>query len=171
MLFRSPLDVILTVVVAAIVAAAGIPIVRWALLDAVWSGSADDCRATGGACWAFVAHKLGFIAFGLYPPAERWRAGMALAVLVALVVVPTFLLLALGVVLLFIGEAAVIIDWRQDRQFVLHSQNVVVRAMTGCDMYGASSRIHCHKTSREHRGIAFQKWMARLDSFKIGSEK
>jgi general L-amino acid transport system permease protein len=87
----TPLDIVLTVVVAAIVAAAGIPIVRWALLDAVWSGSADDCRAGGGACWAFVAHKLGFMKlgfmmFGLYPPAERWRAGMALAVLVALVV-------------------------------------------------------------------------------------
>ena len=82
----TPLDVVLTVVVAAIVAAAGIPIVRWALLDAVWSGSADDCRAGGGACWAFVAHKVGFMMFGLYPPAERWRAGVALAVLVALVV-------------------------------------------------------------------------------------
>ena len=73
----TPLDIGLTVVVALVVAAAALPIVRWALLDAVWSGTADDCRASGGACWAFVAHKLGFIGFGLYPPAERWRAAVA----------------------------------------------------------------------------------------------
>ena len=82
----TPLDVALTLLVAIVVAAAGVPIVRWALLDAVWSGTAEDCRASGGACWAFVAHKLGFVLFGLYPQAERWRAGLALAVLVALIV-------------------------------------------------------------------------------------
>jgi len=82
----TPLDVALTVLVAILIVAAGVPIARWALLDAVWSGTADDCRASGGACWAFVAHKLGFVLFGLYPQAERWRAGVALAMLVALVV-------------------------------------------------------------------------------------
>ena len=76
----------LTLLVAILIVAAGVPIARWALLDAVWSGTADDCRASGGACWAFVAHKLGFVLFGLYPQAERWRAGVALAMLVALVV-------------------------------------------------------------------------------------
>ena len=89
----TPLDIGLTVVVALVVAAAALPIVRWALLDAVWSGTADNCRASGGACWAFVAHKLGFIGFGLYPLAERWRAAVALVLLVALVVatgVPRF---------------------------------------------------------------------------------
>jgi len=82
----TPLDVVLTLLVAILIVAAGVPIARWALLDAVWSGTADDCRASGGACWAFVAHKLGFVLFGLYPQAERWRAGVALAMLVALVV-------------------------------------------------------------------------------------
>ena len=89
----TPLDSGLTIVVALVVAAAALPVVRWALLDAVWSGTADDCRASGGACWAFVAHKLGFVGFGLYPPAERWRAAVALLLLVALVVatgVPRF---------------------------------------------------------------------------------
>jgi len=82
----TPLDVVLTLLVAILIVAAGVPIARWALLDAVWSGTADVCRASGGACWAFVAHKLGFVLFGLYPQAERWRAGVALAMLVALVV-------------------------------------------------------------------------------------
>lgn len=85
--FASPVDAALTCVVAVIIVAVSIPVARWALVDAVWSGSAESCRAAGGACWAFVAHKVEFIVFGLYPPAERWRAGAALALLVALVIV------------------------------------------------------------------------------------
>jgi general L-amino acid transport system permease protein len=65
-----------------------VPVLRWALVDAVWRGPADLCRADGaGACWTFVGHKLRFIVFGLYPPAERWRAGLAVALLVAMVAV------------------------------------------------------------------------------------
>ena len=82
----TPLDAVLTLAVAGLVAAAAVPLGRWALVDAVWSGSAEDCRASGGACWAFVEQKLSFIVFGLYPPAERWRAGLALALLVSLIV-------------------------------------------------------------------------------------
>lgn len=80
----SPLDAVLTVVVAAIVLALAIPLVRWAVVDAVWTGTSETCRAAGGACWAFVRQKLEFIIFGLYPPAERWRAGLAVAVMVGL---------------------------------------------------------------------------------------
>ena len=82
----TPLDAALTMAVSLVVLAAGMPLARWAILDAVWSGSADTCRASTGACWAFVGQKVSFIIFGLYPPAERWRAGVALAVLVTLVV-------------------------------------------------------------------------------------
>jgi general L-amino acid transport system permease protein len=89
----TPLDAALTLIVTGLVVGAAVPLTRWAILDAVWSGSADDCRASGGACWAFVAQKLSFILFGLYPLAERWRAALALAILVALIVataVPRF---------------------------------------------------------------------------------
>ena len=82
----SPLDIALTAVGAGVVIALAIPLARWAIVDAVWSGSADDCRAAAGACWAFVGQKMEFIIFGLYPPAERWRAGLAAATMVALVV-------------------------------------------------------------------------------------
>jgi general L-amino acid transport system permease protein len=83
----TPADAVLSGVVALVVVAAAVPLVRWALVDAVWTGSADDCRSAGGACWAFVGHKVGFIIFGLYPPAERWRSGAALALLLALILV------------------------------------------------------------------------------------
>ena len=81
----SPVDFVLTVAVVVVVVAAALPVMRWALVDAVWSGTADDCRASGGACWAFVGHKLWFVVFGLYPPAERWRAAVALVLLATLV--------------------------------------------------------------------------------------
>ena len=83
----SPLDAALTVLVTVLTVLIGIPLIRWALVDAVWTGSAADCRAAGGACWAFVRQKLEFILFGLYPSGERWRAGIAATVLVALVIV------------------------------------------------------------------------------------
>ena len=82
----TPFDAALSATVAVIVVAAAIPLARWALLEAVWSGTSEDCRASSGACWAFVGHKLAFIVFGLYPPAERWRAGLALGALVALII-------------------------------------------------------------------------------------
>jgi general L-amino acid transport system permease protein len=83
----SPLDAILTATVALVVTLAGIPIVRWAVVDARWTGTAEECRAAAGACWTFVGHKLGFIVFGLYPPNERWRPGIVLLLLLALIVV------------------------------------------------------------------------------------
>lgn len=81
----SPLDALLTVAVGVVVVAVAIPLVRWAVVDAVWSGSAEACRDAGGACWAFVRQKMEFIVFGLYPLAERWRAGIALAVMIGLI--------------------------------------------------------------------------------------
>ncbi|HKT09231.1 MAG TPA: amino acid ABC transporter permease [Gemmatimonadaceae bacterium] len=85
--FATPAAAALTVIVAGIAAAVVVPLARWALVGATWSGTADDCRrAAGGACWAFIGHKAGFILFGLYPAAQRWRPGLAAAVLVALVV-------------------------------------------------------------------------------------
>jgi len=85
--FATPVAAAVTVIVAGIAVAIVVPIARWALVHATWSGAADDCRrAANGACWAFVGHKAGFILFGLYPAAQRWRPGLAAALLVVLVV-------------------------------------------------------------------------------------
>jgi general L-amino acid transport system permease protein len=84
--FATPLNSALTVAVIAIVGAMAIPLVRWALVDATWTGTAASCRArAGGACWAFIAHKMPFIIFGLYPPTEHWRPALATALLLALI--------------------------------------------------------------------------------------
>ena len=80
-------NVMLTLVAALVALLALVPFVRWAIVDARWSGTATECRAAGvGACWAFIGHKLPFILFGLYPVAERWRPAFATGLLIALVV-------------------------------------------------------------------------------------
>ena len=84
--FATPLNTALTVITVAIIVALAIPFVRWVLLDATWTGTSATCRARGGACWAFIGHKLGFIVFGLYPADLRWRAGAATIVLLVLVI-------------------------------------------------------------------------------------
>ena len=79
--------VAITVVAIAAATAALLPVVRWAVVTARWSGTAGDCRVAGvGACWAFIGHKLPFILFGLYPAGERWRPALATIVIVTLAV-------------------------------------------------------------------------------------
>ena len=54
------------------------PLVRFALIDAVWTGS-DRSACLGpdvGACWAMVKAKLGQYIYGRYPEAERWRVNL-----------------------------------------------------------------------------------------------
>jgi general L-amino acid transport system permease protein len=61
-----------------------VPIIRWAVIDAVWSGDAATCRAAAGACWAFIREKFLFILFGLYPPDQQWRPATALTIFAAI---------------------------------------------------------------------------------------
>ncbi|MBO1019600.1 amino acid ABC transporter permease [Methylobacterium sp. SD274] len=61
--------------------------IRFLVIDAVWTGaSGDACRpeVAGrpvGACWAFIADKINYLAYGSYPAAERWRPNFAVALL------------------------------------------------------------------------------------------
>ena len=65
-----------------------LPLLSWGIIDARWRGDAAGCRApNAGACWAFIAHKLPFILFGLYPASERWRPALAIVVLVLTLVI------------------------------------------------------------------------------------
>jgi general L-amino acid transport system permease protein len=57
-----------------------VPFVRWALIDAAWTGTGrDDCLAfESGACWPFVSERIGQIIYGFYDVAERWRVDLTL---------------------------------------------------------------------------------------------
>ncbi|SMF82324.1 amino acid ABC transporter membrane protein 2, PAAT family [Tistlia consotensis] len=87
-LVETPAVALVNLGVLALLVAALPPLLDWAVFSAVWR--ADDmrgCPPAGGACWAFIGDKARLIFFGLYPYGEQWRAALATALLVALVVV------------------------------------------------------------------------------------
>lgn len=78
-LFSTPGSAVLSVVSIAFIAWAAWTIVRYVLVDAVWTGSdGAACRPhLDGACWAFVKTKLDYMRFGSYPVDQRWRVDLA----------------------------------------------------------------------------------------------
>jgi general L-amino acid transport system permease protein len=108
-LFGTWLNCAITLVCAALITWLCRHIYVWAWRDAVFSGTSVQCRAAGGACWAFIRVKLEFTVFGLYPVEERWRAALAMLVFAAMIavsLVPRFWhvrLLALWVVALVLA--------------------------------------------------------------------
>jgi general L-amino acid transport system permease protein len=83
-----------------------VPIIRWALIDATWSGQTRaDCAGTG-ACWVFIKARFGQFMYGFYPIEERWRpilAGILFALSgAAIVFAPKRLKLRLGLAALVI---------------------------------------------------------------------
>lgn len=86
-LFGTRLNTAITALTTALLAWAVPPLLRWAIVDATWSGTAADCAAREGACWTFVVAKLCFILFAFYPPDLHWRPLLVVALLIGLVVV------------------------------------------------------------------------------------
>jgi general L-amino acid transport system permease protein len=90
-LLSSPANIALTLICVLLIAWAVPPLLRFLLIDAVWSGAdRQDCIASPahpdpGACWAFVRVWFSYFVYGFYPIGERWR------------VVVFFLALALGI--------------------------------------------------------------------------
>ncbi|MDB5506711.1 MAG: amino acid transporter permease [Devosia sp.] len=72
-LFGTWLNSVVTIATVVLLAAIVPPFVRWAVLDATWVGTAADCKAGTGACWAFIGAKLNFILYAFYPPPLHWR--------------------------------------------------------------------------------------------------
>ncbi|WFU05187.1 amino acid ABC transporter permease (plasmid) [Rhizobium sp. CB3171] len=78
-LFDSKLNGFLTLACLAIAVWMFMPLWRWAVNDAVWTGLGPDCGVDGaGACWAFIRAKFRFIIFGFYPPALQWRPSLVI---------------------------------------------------------------------------------------------
>lgn len=92
-LFATPAAAIVTLLIAALIAWVAVPLIRWALIDANWSGTTrNDCTA-GGACWVFIRMRFGQFMYGLYPSEERWRANL------------TGIIFALGIASVFLAPA------------------------------------------------------------------
>src|SRR3954469_8872064 len=84
-LFSSIGNSIVTLACIAFLAWALPPLIRWAFIDAVWSGpDRTVCVPESvGACWAFVNAKLGQFIYGRYPDPQRWRVNLAILLLLA----------------------------------------------------------------------------------------
>jgi general L-amino acid transport system permease protein len=78
-LLSTPFNIALTVLIVLLLAWAIPEVVRFLLIDAVWSGSdRDACLWTVqhreiGACWPFVWERLPYFIYGSYPIPQRWR--------------------------------------------------------------------------------------------------
>lgn len=85
-LLGSPLRLMLTLALGALLALVLPALIDWALLHAVFRPDAQACRALerSGACWGVVAEKLRPILFGRYPFEQQWRPLMAMLLLGAL---------------------------------------------------------------------------------------
>ncbi len=81
-LFGRPVDVALTLTIAALAVAIVGAVVPWALVDATWSGTSRQDCAGEGACWAFIANRAGQFIYGFYPADQRWRVDLAGGLLV-----------------------------------------------------------------------------------------
>jgi general L-amino acid transport system permease protein len=84
-LFSSALNSVLTILIVIALALIIPPLLKFLLIDAVWSGSdRDACLSNDaeiGACWAFVRERLGFFIYGSYPVELRWRVDLFFAML------------------------------------------------------------------------------------------
>lgn len=86
-LFSSPLNTLLTVLVAWLLVMAVPAMLDWLFFDADFtSDTAQECRKAQGACWAFIAEKHRLILFGVYPYDEQWRPLLATIILVGAMV-------------------------------------------------------------------------------------
>jgi general L-amino acid transport system permease protein len=86
-LFSSPFNLALTLLCVLLILWLVPPLVRFLLIDAVWSGAdRQACLATPehpevGACWAFVRDRINFFVYGFYPIDQRWRVDVFFAAL------------------------------------------------------------------------------------------
>ena len=90
-LFNNAHNTVLTLLCLTALVMAVPGIVRWAVLDAVWtSADGDECRKAFGACWAVVGEKYRLILFGTFPYEEHWRGWLVVVIIVALAIVSGF---------------------------------------------------------------------------------
>jgi general L-amino acid transport system permease protein len=86
-LFSGPANITMTIVCVALIAWIVPPVVRFFLIDAVWSGTdreaciASPAHPDPGACWAFIRVWFSYFVYGFYPRPEHWRVDLFFAAL------------------------------------------------------------------------------------------
>ncbi|ARU48829.1 amino acid ABC transporter permease [Sulfurospirillum diekertiae] len=72
-LFSSPMNVALTLLGVMILFWIIPPFIKWAYINANFSGSTREDCVSGGACWVFIRMKIDMFMYGFYPSELRWR--------------------------------------------------------------------------------------------------
>ena len=86
-LLSTPTNIALSIFSVLIIAWLVPPLVRFLIIDAVWTGvDREAClvsleQSHVGACWPFVWDRLGYFVYGSYPLSERWRVNIFFALL------------------------------------------------------------------------------------------
>jgi general L-amino acid transport system permease protein len=86
-LLSTPFNVVLTIVIVLLLLWIIPDLIKFLLVDAVWTGTdRDACRELVqhreiGACWPFVWERLPYFVYGSYPIPERWRVDVFFALL------------------------------------------------------------------------------------------
>ncbi|MDD1784416.1 amino acid ABC transporter permease [Enterovibrio sp. ZSDZ35] len=80
-LFSSPLNSIMTVVLALLALQGLWAVIDWAFLNSDWVGSTRDDCSREGACWVFINVRFDQFMFGFYPQDELWRPQLFYAIL------------------------------------------------------------------------------------------
>lgn len=83
--FQSPANAIVTLAVGAALVYLAWLFARWAVLDAAWSGGADECKVKAGACWPFVWTNARLMFFGVYPQDDLWRPVFSLVLMISVI--------------------------------------------------------------------------------------
>lgn len=79
-LFATPSDIAMTVVGFAAFVFIALPLFRFLVLDAVWTGKdRDACVSAVGACWPFIVARFNQFIYGFYPHEELWRPNIVFA--------------------------------------------------------------------------------------------
>jgi general L-amino acid transport system permease protein len=92
-LFNSPTNILITIVSALLLWFIFVPALKFAFVDAVWTGKdrtaclAENVGRPVGACWPFIQAKFSQFIYGFYPEPERWRANLTF-ILAAILLVP-----------------------------------------------------------------------------------
>ena len=86
-LLSSPFNIALTILIALLLAWVVPELVKFLVIDAVWTGTdRDACREVVqhraiGACWPFVWERWSYFVYGSYPIPQRWRVDVFFAML------------------------------------------------------------------------------------------
>ncbi len=80
-LFSSPLNSVMTLVLAFIAFNGIWAVIDWAFINADWVGATRDACSREGACWVFINVRFDQFMFGFYPAEELWRPKLFYAIL------------------------------------------------------------------------------------------